>query len=900
MKNDNESGAAMNLDDEIEEFLGKRLLGAELQLSASETLELIHELKSQQLKIESLEAKLKLANEQPKYSGDKKSELLNDSSIGFLSINREGFIIEANLKAAQLLNQEQSSLKNSLLDNYISVDSKQNFKSFLTKIFTGEKEESCEITLIQEGGTTKFIYLTGLVADDPEMCKLSILDIAQHKRQTVKREEPLHLIMNFNAKGDFRGWISELIESLQGWSGCEAVAIHLRDGDDDYPYFETRGFPASFIRAENHLCTYGFNGNPELDCICGNILCGRTDPLNPFFTLHGSFWSNNTTNLLSNTEETDYQTQLFNRCNKAGYESVALIPLRSKDQVFGLLQFNDSLPDRFSLAIIEDLEKMADYLALSLSLRKAQKALQKREKDLSNILEYIGDAVIATNISGKIKFMNPVAEDLTGWELSDAKLKPVKDVFKIYKKLFTIEEGKSLTRDLKMGRIVNRTNHNILIRKDGKEIPIDGSRTIIKNKNGKKTGIVLVFRDVTEQKWIEEDLIRAKKKAEESDYSKSAFLANMSHEIRTPMNGILGFAELLKDPKITAEEQLEYIGIIEKSGERMLNIINDIISISKVESGQMQVSISETNANDQIEFIYNFFRHEAEQKGINLKCKTPLPAKDSVLKTDREKVYAVLTNLVKNAIKFTRQGYIELGYEKKGGYLEFYVKDTGNGIPKEEQDMIFERFKQANVPLTGNYESSGLGLSISKAYVEMLGGKIWVESEIGKGSVFYFTLPYNGEGEGIDNMVETKEIKTSADEEKTRLKKLKILIVDDDEVSTLFLQKVIGRYGREILKVRTGVQAVEICQNIRDIDLILMDIELPELDGYKATERIRLLNKDVVIIAQTAFALYNDSGKAIEAGCNDYIAKPINQVLLNEIINKHFSFADEEMAQGIG
>jgi hypothetical protein len=331
----------------------------------------------------------------------------------------------------------------------------------------------------------------------------------------------------------------------------------------------------------------------------------------------------------------------------------------------------------------------------------------------------------------------------------------------------------------------------------------------------------------------------------------------------------------------------------------MLNIINDIISISKMESGQMQVSISETNANDQIEFIYNFFKREAEQKGINLRYKTPLPAKDSIIKTDREKVYAVLTNLVKNAIKFTRDGFIELGYEKKGGFLEFYVKDSGNGIPKEQQDLIFERFKQADVQVVGNYDSSGLGLSISKAYVEMLGGNIRVESEVGKGSVFYFTLPYDHEGEESGSVVETKEVKTQAEEEKDRIKKLKILIVDDDEVSTLFLQKVIGRYSKEILKVRTGLEAVEICQNIRDIDLILMDIELPEIDGYKATERIRKLDKDVIIIAQTAFALYNDSGKAIDAGCNDYISKPINQVLLNEIINKHFSLTDE-LAQGIG
>ena len=365
------------------------------------------------------------------------------------------------------------------------------------------------------------------------------------------------------------------------------------------------------------------------------------------------------------------------------------------------------------------------------------------------------------------------------------------------------------------------------------------------------------------------------------------------------MNGILGFAELLKDPKNTEEERLEFISIIEKSGERMLSIINDIINISKVESGQMQVSLAETNVKEQVEFIYNFFKREAEQKGIKLVYNIPQSANESVIKSDREKVYAVLTNLVKNAIKFTKQGFIELGYERKGSYLEFYVKDTGNGIPHEKQEMVFERFRQAKETHYGNQEGSGLGLSISKAYIELLGGKIWVESQLGQGSTFYFTLPFDSEIPD-KNAIDTAVNLASASEVESNAKKLKILIVDDDDVSTLFLTKVIGRYSREIIKVRTGVEAVEACQKYPDIDLVLMDIQLPEMDGYRATEQIRKFDQDIIIIAQTAYALYNDSGKAIDAGCNDYISKPINQVLLNELINKHFSINDKELAQSVG
>ena len=246
---------------------------------------------------------------------------------------------------------------------------------------------------------------------------------------------------------------------------------------------------------------------------------------------------------------------------------------------------------------------------------------------------------------------------------------------------------------------------------------------------------------------INNSLLRiAKEKAEESDRLKSAFLANMSHEIRTPMNGILGFAELLKEPELSGEQQQKYIGIIEKSGARMLNIINDIVNISKIEAGLMKLEMKESNINEQIEYIYNFFKPEMEAKGIKFSLKNTLPAKEAIIKTDREKLYAILANLVKNAIKYTNEGSIEIGYDiaamEHAPLLQFYVKDTGIGVLKDRQEAIFERFIQADIEDKNARQGAGLGLAISKSYVEMLGGQIWVESEDGVGSTFYFSLPF--------------------------------------------------------------------------------------------------------------------------------------------------------------
>jgi PAS domain S-box-containing protein len=379
------------------------------------------------------------------------------------------------------------------------------------------------------------------------------------------------------------------------------------------------------------------------------------------------------------------------------------------------------------------------------------------------------------------------------------------------------------------------------------------------------------------------ELIKAKEKAEESDRLKSTFLTNMSHEIRTPMNGILGFTELLKEPNLTSDDQQDFIQIIQISGARMLNTINNIVDVSKIESGLIQVDIKETNINEKMEFTYKFFKPEVEIKGLQFFFKNTLPSKEAIIKTDNEKVYGIMTNLIKNAIKFTYEGSIEFGYEKKGNYLEFFVKDTGVGIPKNQKELIFERFRQGSESHNRGYEGSGLGLSIAKSYVEMLGGEIWVESEEGKGSIFYFTIPYNAVSEEKIEIINA----VSAEHKDVQLRNLKILIVEDDEISYSFLTRILQKISYEVLHAITGVEAVEACRDNPDLDLVLMDIRMPVMDGNEASRQIRQFSKDVIIIAQTAYGFSSDCEKAMEAGCNDYISKPINSTSLFELIKKH-------------
>ena len=419
-------------------------------------------------------------------------------------------------------------------------------------------------------------------------------------------------------------------------------------------------------------------------------------------------------------------------------------------------------------------------------------------------------------------------------------------------------------------------------RKDGSLFPIEIESRMINIDNDENIRVTAI-RDITERNKAEEELIKAKEKAEESDRLKSAFLANMSHEIRTPMNGILGFTSLLQEPDLTAEEMKTYSAVIERSGARMLDTVNNLIDISKIEAGQMDVHISQVNINSQIDNLYLFFKVETDSKDLALSFNKGLSDSKSIINTDDEKVYGALTNLIKNAIKFTREGSIDFGYKLKDGFLEFYVKDTGIGIPKNKHKIVFDRFTQADLSLSSQYEGSGLGLSITKAYAQMLGGKLWMESKEGEGSLFGFSIPYNR----VKTQQTPVEIQDQHQISSANSNNITILIADDDETSRTYLQTLVQGKYRKVLFAKNGNEVVEVSRKNKDIDVILMDIKMPELNGYEASRKIREFNKDVIIIAQTAYALTGDREKALKAGCNDYISKPIAKKDIMTLICKY-------------
>ncbi len=533
--------------------------------------------------------------------------------------------------------------------------------------------------------------------------------------------------------------------------------------------------------------------------------------------------------------------------------------------------------------------------------RHLQENLKETERRLSEILKSSNMVTVLLDNDSRITFCNQYFLDITGYSADEV-------LGKNYFELFIPEDIRSaVIANLKRflaGEDSLKIHDNFILTRSEEQLIIKWDNTRLYDSEGLIAGIAGIGVNITDDvrneqsllaqneiiaiqneqyRKLNEELLLAKERAEESNRLKSAFLANMSHEIRTPMNGILGFADLLKEPELSGERQQTYISLIEKSGTRLLGIINDLIDISKIESGQMEIKLGPMNINELIWNQIQFFLPEATRKGLTLELVREIPADQAIVLSDKEKVYAIVTNLLKNAIKYSDSGIIRVIAGIQNQMLLIQVEDQGVGIAEDDQKIIFDRFSQAKILPERKYEGAGLGLAISRAYVEMLEGKIWVKSVPQHGSVFSFTIPYVP-----FNNLEINQLPMESPEQ-IPLDNLKVLIAEDEEIVDTFITMVINRYCREILHAQTGTEAVEIARKNPDLDYIMMDMRMPHLDGYGATRAIREFNNDVIIIAQTAFAMTGDKEKAMEAGCNDYITKPINSQKLIELMIKHKS-----------
>ncbi len=529
----------------------------------------------------------------------------------------------------------------------------------------------------------------------------------------------------------------------------------------------------------------------------------------------------------------------------------------------------------------EKLVRLVPAIDNALKLKKQQEKALEAEKEIKYLKEFnetivntMSHGILVEDKQGKIVFVNPAFEELSEYKKSEL-------IGKEWDILVNKENKRVIYEIIGNRKVGDSSDYEVeLISKNGQSVPVYVSSNSLV-KDGKFDGVLVVFNDIRPLKQKEEELRKAKEKAEESDRLKSEFLANMSHEIRTPMNGIMGFATILKQEGSDKDNWKHYVDVIYQSSSQLLRLINDIVDFSKIQAGQMNVEEEEVDIADLLHSTKELFEEKRNRDGkenIELKINIDSRLEKEFVKTDLRKLKQVLSNLVENALKFTSEGEIEIGCHVLNSDMKFYVKDTGMGISKENHQMIFEKFRQVDSSSVREFGGTGLGLTISKTLVEMLGGKIWLESELGTGTTFYFTIPY----------IKTQKTETSHEMniEDVDFKNKTILVVEDDYTSYLYFENLLELTGVTLLHAASAEKGWEYF-NSENIDLILMDVRLEGASGLELTRKIRQKNKNIPIIAQTAYAMSDDRKKCLEAGCNDYLAKPIE---IEDFFRKLFQF----------
>ena len=504
-------------------------------------------------------------------------------------------------------------------------------------------------------------------------------------------------------------------------------------------------------------------------------------------------------------------------------------------------------------------------------------ALKASEEKFRKLMESTAAAIFIHD-GGHIRFINPTAEKFLGYSLAELQQIPISGIIHAdYLELFQNRPEPSRAD-------VNNVWRNELrfIRKDGQIRWADVTSTVIEMENTR--AFLVTAHDINDRVNMEHELVSAKERAEQSDKLKAAFLANLSHEIRTPMNSIIGFSNLMRKESISKADIEEYAEIIGFSTNRLLRMIDDILEISKIETDQVALNETSFSLHSLLEDITNYCNAEKirlGKPGLNIELALPDDGRSPEIVADQERVGQVLTNLLDNALKFTQTGTIRFGYTLgRDRFCEFFIADTGIGIPGENQVDIFKSFYQVDYANARKYSGTGLGLSISKSLVELMGGLIWVESVKGQGTTFYFTLPFKFQKKQAPR-TELKQINYD-------FQGLTVLIVEDEMINARLLGAMLLAVNARVFYAQNGFVALERMAEFPEIGLVLMDIQMPGMDGLECTRRIKQQRPSIPVIAQSASAHHDEKGKCFDAGCDDHLAKPIDTSRLYQAIHKHW------------
>lgn len=839
----------------------------------AETQKLLHELEVHQVELETINEELKHARDEAEALLLRYAELYDFAPVGFVSLDPEGLIRELNLTGAAMLGQARSRLIGSNMYHYLPGASQPDFRKFLENIFESGKKQVCETEIAKELRQRLFVRLEGIVNDSSGVCRVGIVDITERKRID---DAQFFLVKS--------GWESDGLDFFQSLARYLAEALQV-----DYVCIDRlldKGMEAQTV-------AIWFDGHYEdnvkytlKDTPCGDVV-GKKICCFPEGVRH----------LFPNDA-------VLQEMKAESYAGTTLWD--SEGNPIGLIAVIGRSP------MVNP--HLADAILNVVSYRAAGELQRMKSEEIRNVIFAISNALVtAADLTGLLDIIREelgLLVDTTNFYVAFYNEKtgmisaPYSNGVKIIEDhwpagaslagsvirenrplLFKKEQISSLQTKGEIDLIgpIAECWLGVPIRDEGKVIGAFVLQSY-DDPDAYNTQDLIILEFISTQinlaiqrKRSETDLQQALTQARESDRLKSAFLANMSHEIRTPMNAISGFAELLLEENLSKEEREKYSNIIRHRSTDLLHIINDILDISRIESGNFVIArewISLNKMLDEIQAIFLEKLGRIRKPDLRLVLQKSLPDNKSMVHSDGYILRQVFSNLLENALKFTGTGSICYGYDAPvNGTVKCFVSDTGIGITPENQSVIFEHFRQADVADPHKYGGTGLGLSICRGSLALLGVDISLDSVYGKGSTFYFLLPYESD---TTNEYQDDVLSLATNPENAyHWSGKKILIVEDEESSKEFLTVILGRTGANWVCVTNGKEAREQYRDLKNFDAVLLDIRLPDVSGWELAMEIKALNPKLPVIAQTAFAMASDRRKSEEAGCDGYISKPL-------------------------
>ncbi len=838
-----------NLRQKAEDLLKKNTQKPVAHLSEAEVQKLVHELQTHQIELEMQNEELMLARDRAEAETKKFSRLYDLSPTAHFTLSKTGEIIAFNIQASQLIGKDRHHLKNSMIGFFISDDTKPVFNQFLDKVFTSKKYEACELTLLHINQRPIFVYVTGNCDENEETCFVSMVDVTIRRSQELLTQARLGLLQmaETSSLDDF---LEETLNQAEKLTGSTIGFCHFVEADQitlRLQNWSTRT-KKDYCRAEGKGMHYGLDkAGVWADCV------REARPL-----IHNN-----------------YLTLPDKKGMPVGHARLTrelTVPVLRNGKIKAIIGVGNKPSDytEHDLGLVAQLADLAwDITELK---QKKQELLESEEKYRTVFATESDSLLLIDQETSAILDVNDAVCRLYGYtkdellsmlntDLSDEK-----------------EETKRKTKAFQ--EKIKLRYHK---KKNGLVFPVEISASLFMLKN--RPVILAAIRDISQRVLADSELAFKNYELQKINSEKDKFFSIISHDLRGPFNSFLGLTQIMSEklPSLTMEEIQQIANSMRTSATNLYRLLENLLQWSRMKQGLIPFLPNRVNLRDAVGESLRMILDPAASKGIEIEYKIP---DDLMVLADSNMLLAILRNLVSNAIKFTGKGG-RISISAKAGAnnnVEISIKDTGIGMDKHLIENLFVLDVSTSRKGTDGESSTGLGLIICKDFIEKQGGILKVESETGKGSIFRFTIPQQLKSKGKADNINIFEAPAG----ENQMKSLKILIAEDDETSEMLVSIAIRLFGREVIKVKNGIEAVNACRNHPDIDLIIMDIKMPEMDGYEATRQIRKFNKDVVIISQTAYGQPGDRDEAIAAGCNDYISKPLDLALFKEMIKKQF------------